>query len=85
MTILINKAFKDIRQKEVEYHVQSERAKEAVGNAKYHARLIMGNPETLGALFAAGAYKGATSTAPKKQRKRALFTFVRTALTSFLH
>jgi hypothetical protein len=84
MTILLNSAFEEIRKKEVAYQVQKECATAAATHAKENTKLIMGNPSTLGAFFAAGAYKGASSSSPKHQRKRAIFAFMRTALTSIL-
>lgn len=84
MTLLLNSAFEEIREKEEAYRAQKQCAAAAATHAKNYTKLIMGNPSTLGAFFAAGAYKGATSSSPKHQRKRAIITFVRTALTSIL-
>ena len=62
-----------------EYSLVKQRADYMQTSAKRRLQLLFGKPTVIAAIFAAGAFKGATTSDPKTKRKSAIFTFIRTA------
>ena len=66
MSFLLNKELKTIKQREHDYLAQKHQVDVSLDEAKTKARHIMGNPETLAAIFTAGAFKGAETDSWRK-------------------
>ncbi|WOI39150.1 hypothetical protein R1T43_09040 [Alteromonas sp. CI.11.F.A3] len=84
MNIFLKKNLEDIRQCQHNYLAQKHHAEASLEEAKRDCRLLMGKPEVLLGIIAAGAYKGINTDAPKSKRNQAIMTFVRTTALSFL-
>ena len=84
MSFLLNKELKTIKQREHDYLTQKHQVDVSLDEAKTKARHIMGNPETLAAIFTAGAFKGAETDSPKSKRNQAVTSLIRTAVISFI-
>ncbi len=84
MSFLLNKELKTIKQREHDYLTQKHQVDVSFDETKTKARHIMGNPETLAAIFTAGAFKGAKTDSPKSKRNQAVTSLIRTAVISFI-
>ncbi|MDO6567662.1 hypothetical protein Q4561_11390 [Alteromonas sp. 1_MG-2023] len=84
MNIFLKKNLEEIRQCQHNYLAQKHHAETSFEEAKQECRLLMGKPEVLLGIIAAGAYKGINTNAPKSKRNQAIMTIIRTTVLSFL-
>lgn len=84
MNIFLKKNMAEIEQCHHTYLAQQHHARLAQTKAKQGCQLLMGKPQVILGIIAAGAYKGASSDAPKRKRNRAISTLARSALLSFI-
>lgn len=84
MNFFLNQEIKKAEQAHNHYAVICRQTDYLEQQAKRRARLMMGKPSMLLSIFAVGAFKGATSSNPKKRRHYALIAFARTAFFKFI-
>jgi len=84
-TLFLKTELKNIEAHKQSYAVQKQKADMAVKKAQSQCAELMGEPNVLAAIVAAGAFKGATSPNAAQQRKSALTSIVKTGLFSLFH
>jgi len=84
MTFLLGKALSEAKQQEKLYKLQKKNSDIALQETKTRCKLLMGEPETIAGVFAAGLYKGSQTDNPKATKNKAILSVARTTLMQFL-
>ena len=84
MTPFLNDELAELDKARRRYAIAQRRTAFAAQRAKYTVRTWIASPQGIVAFFGAGAYKGAVSSAPSRERSSALNGLIRTVVLKLI-